>query len=166
MMRENLENSKKVGNALLTDEYVEKLWEEFEDVLAYEDEDGRLCLHNDWQGWPKGTECESIWHWFDQHHSKGVGWLMNEYESEKDEPIKKEVIVKLLEKGYALFKSEAYEKSGCDILHGYQFEELGNFESFAQDVLGDKVHVPKNIFEELSYDIERTEKQLATDMNK
>lgn len=23
---------------------------------------------------------ETIWHWFDKHHSKGVGWLMNEYE--------------------------------------------------------------------------------------
>ena len=26
------------------------------------------------------TDVETIWHWFDEHHSKGVGWLMNEYE--------------------------------------------------------------------------------------
>lgn len=145
------------------DKYVEKLWEEFEDVLTYEDMDSRLYLYNDWQGWPQGTNCESIWHWFDQHHS--IDWLMNEYESEKGKLMKKE-IVKLLEKGYALFKSEAYEKSGCDILHGYQFEELGNFESLAQDVFDGKVHVSKNIFEELSSDIERTEKLLVANINK
>ena len=37
-------------------------------------------LDKDWQGWYKGTDVETIWHWFDEHHSKGVGWLMNEYE--------------------------------------------------------------------------------------
>ena len=37
-------------------------------------------LDRDWQGWYKGTDVETIWYWFDEHHSKGVGWLMNEYE--------------------------------------------------------------------------------------
>ncbi|NDU95674.1 hypothetical protein [Spirosoma terrae] len=26
--------------------------------------------------WPKGTHREDIWHFFDEHHSKGVAWLM------------------------------------------------------------------------------------------
>ena len=42
--------------------------------------DENECLDVDWQGWYKGTDVETIWHWFDEHHSKGVGWLMNEYE--------------------------------------------------------------------------------------
>lgn len=39
------------------------------------------CLDVDWQGWSKGTHREEIWHWFDENHSKGVGWLMNERET-------------------------------------------------------------------------------------
>lgn len=26
--------------------------------------------------WPKGTDKEDIWHWFDEHHSKGVAYLL------------------------------------------------------------------------------------------
>lgn len=58
------------------DKEVEKLWDELEDVPIDENE----CLDVDWQGWRKGTNREEIWHWFDEQHSKGVGWLMNEYE--------------------------------------------------------------------------------------
>lgn len=64
----------------LTDKEVEALWEQLEDVPVYENEKAELCLDVDWQSWPKGTDVDTIWHWFDQHHSKGVGWLMNEYE--------------------------------------------------------------------------------------
>ena len=60
----------------VNDREVEKLWEELEDVPVNENE----CLDCDWQGWNKGTHREEIWHWFDEHHSKGVGWLINEYE--------------------------------------------------------------------------------------
>lgn len=66
---------------IMSDREIEKLWEELEDVPFYEDEDGYMCLDVDWNGFSKGTCREEIWHWFDEHHSKGVGWLMNEYES-------------------------------------------------------------------------------------
>lgn len=58
------------------DTEIEKLWEELEDILTDEND----CLAVDWQGWNKGTDKNDIWHWFDEHHSKGVGWLINEYE--------------------------------------------------------------------------------------
>lgn len=61
------------------DREIEKLWDELEDVPMYEDENYELCLDVDWQGWSKGTDVETIWHWFDENHSKGVGWLMNDY---------------------------------------------------------------------------------------
>ena len=63
------------------DREIEKLWEELEDIPVYEDENYELCLDVDWFSWNKGTSVDEIWHWFDEHHSKGVGWLMNEYES-------------------------------------------------------------------------------------
>lgn len=59
------------------DEELEKMWDELGDVPVDEDE----CLDIDWQGWDKGTYREEVWDWFDKQHSKGVGWLMNEYES-------------------------------------------------------------------------------------
>ena len=68
----------------IDDTKVEKLWEEFEDVLFVEDKDSDdscyLVLSDDWQGWLKGTNRDTIWYWFDEHHSKGIGWLLNEYE--------------------------------------------------------------------------------------
>jgi hypothetical protein len=61
----------------LNDTEIERLWDELEDVPIDEDE----CLDVDWHSWSKGTHREEIWHWFDEHHSKGVGWLMNERET-------------------------------------------------------------------------------------
>lgn len=59
-----------------TDREVELLWEELEDIPT--DENDCLCV--DWQGWSKGTDRDEIWHWFDEHHSKGVVWLVNQYD--------------------------------------------------------------------------------------
>lgn len=61
----------------MTDKEIEKLWDELEDVPTDEDE----CIDVDWHGWSKGTHREEIWYWFDEQHSKGVGWLMNERET-------------------------------------------------------------------------------------
>ena len=72
-----LENQMKdARKSFLKDKEIEKLWDELKDVPIDEDE----CLDIDWQGWNKGTHREEIWYWFDEHHSKGVGWLMNERE--------------------------------------------------------------------------------------
>lgn len=64
----------------INDNNAEKLWEEFEDVLFIEDEDSddscSMVLSDDWQGWSKGTTRDTIWRWFDEHHSKGIHWLL------------------------------------------------------------------------------------------
>ena len=66
------------------DEFCEMKWEELEVVPFDEDDDGRLVLATDWFEFCVGDEREDvIWRWFDKNHSKGVGWLVNEYESEK-----------------------------------------------------------------------------------
>lgn len=77
------------------DEQIEKLWEEFEDVLfvegndlyeedneKYEDwkDSSTLVLASEWNGFDAGTDRETIWCWFNKQHSKGVNWLINEYE--------------------------------------------------------------------------------------
>lgn len=64
----------------LSDYLIEQLWEKFEDVLFIEDTNKSLLLSSDWFIFESGTSREEIWHWLDEHHSKGFGWLMNEYE--------------------------------------------------------------------------------------
>ncbi len=56
---------------------LEKLWDEFEDVLFIESDNGTLVLASSWNGFDPGTDRETIWHWFDERHSKGVGWLLS-----------------------------------------------------------------------------------------
>lgn len=65
------------------DKELEKLWEELEDVTLEEDEVGVLRLTHEWNGFDAGTDIEDIWHWFDEWHSKGIGWLMYEYGKER-----------------------------------------------------------------------------------
>ena len=61
----------------MDDQSLEAKWAELEDVPFDEDEDGRLVLAQSWWIFPRGTEREDIWHWFDARHSKGVVYLLN-----------------------------------------------------------------------------------------
>lgn len=61
----------------ILDLLTEKLWDEFEDVLFVETENGTLVLHSEWNGFDAGTDRDTIWHWFDKMHSKGINWLLN-----------------------------------------------------------------------------------------
>ena len=65
-----------------TDEEIEKLWEEFEDVLFIEDKNSDdscgLVLASDWKTWEKGTSRDTIWRWFNQNYSKGLQELMSQ----------------------------------------------------------------------------------------
>ena len=63
----------------MTDKEIEQKWNELEDVLFDEIEDGELIIAEDWFLFNKGCNREDIWHWFDEHHSKGVAWLLYEY---------------------------------------------------------------------------------------
>lgn len=58
------------------DPELEDMWNELEDVPFDETEDGRLILAEDWRQFPKGTEREEIWKFFDKEHSMGVHWLL------------------------------------------------------------------------------------------
>lgn len=57
---------------VLDDEKLEFLWEQFGDVLIDDDE----CILDDFIGFECGTHRETVWQWFDKHHSKGVAALM------------------------------------------------------------------------------------------
>ena len=56
----------------ITDENLEKMWDEFDDISIDEEE----CIDVNFYNWKKGTDRYDIWHWFDENHSKGVAWLM------------------------------------------------------------------------------------------
>lgn len=64
----------------ITDGEIEKLWDEFEDVLFIEDEDCCDCcglaLASPWMYWDEGTSRDTIWRWFSQHYSKGLSGLL------------------------------------------------------------------------------------------
>lgn len=63
---------KVIFELVLDDVKLEFLWEEFGDVLIDDDE----CILKDFLGFVCGTHREEVWHWFDEHHSKGVAFLM------------------------------------------------------------------------------------------
>lgn len=65
----------------MNDKNVEKLWNELEDITFIEGEDKELYLGSKWLHFEEGTHREDVWHWFDEEHSKGVAWLMHEYEA-------------------------------------------------------------------------------------
>lgn len=70
----------KVSDEGLSDYLIEKKWKELEDVSFTENMNGNLYLAANWFVFEAGISREEIWHWLDEHHSKGFGWLMNEYE--------------------------------------------------------------------------------------
>ena len=68
----------KYGQGLKHDRFIEKLWDELSNVLFDDDnpEERDMVLLDDWRWFPAGTEREEIWHWFDEHYSKGVAALL------------------------------------------------------------------------------------------
>lgn len=67
------------------DKLLEVLWEGFEDILLYEEYNEEF-LDEPYLDFKVGTSKEDIWHWFDDRHSKGVHYLLYEYEiHNKDE---------------------------------------------------------------------------------
>lgn len=68
---------------LICDENVERWWDELSDV-PFDDHDPNhdMVLAEDWRRFKKGTKREDIWRWFDEHHSRGVAYLLNERGSE------------------------------------------------------------------------------------
>ncbi len=62
------------------DTYLEEKWDELTDVPFNENEEGELFLEGNWFMFDKGKSREEIWHWFDERHSKGVAWLLYDYQ--------------------------------------------------------------------------------------
>ena len=62
-----------------TDEVVEELWRELEDIPFDEaDSPHGLILAQPWLHFTKGVDRGDIWEWFDAMHSKGVAHLMGQ----------------------------------------------------------------------------------------
>lgn len=62
------------------DHLLEKIWNGLEDIPFYE-RDGEQYIEEDYLDFEEGTSREDIWHWFDERHSKGVHFLLYEYET-------------------------------------------------------------------------------------
>lgn len=65
--------SKLPSDRAFRDVVVEELWDNLTDVpIDPETEE----LDEPYYIWPKGTNKEDIWYWFDEHHSNGVAYLL------------------------------------------------------------------------------------------
>ena len=62
------------------DSIIEKLWVALEDVPFVEDKNRELILDGEYLDFPKGTTRDKIWHWFDDMYSKGVAYLINDFD--------------------------------------------------------------------------------------
>jgi hypothetical protein len=65
---------KEKKNYTSRDSLIEDLWKTLSDVPMNPDTEN---MEEEWFIFPKGTNRETIWYWFDENHSKGVGWIMN-----------------------------------------------------------------------------------------
>ena len=55
------------------DEILEGLWRDFGDVPINPETER---IEEEFMGFPTGTDRKEIWRWFDDRHSRGVGYLM------------------------------------------------------------------------------------------
>ena len=62
-------------NTKYNDTELENLWNSLVDVPMNENEQ----LEDDWFIFPKETDKEEIWHWFGEQYSKGVSYLLYEF---------------------------------------------------------------------------------------
>lgn len=73
-------NYVKASIGTYTDSQLEQMWLDLTDVPFDETEDGKLVLAEDWKQFPAGTDREDIWYFFDENYSKGVAYLLYNYE--------------------------------------------------------------------------------------
>lgn len=59
-----------------TDEKVEILWKQFEDIPMNPETE---CMEEKFMHFPAGTPREDIWGWFDEHHSRGIYYLLYDF---------------------------------------------------------------------------------------
>lgn len=58
----------------IIDKNIESLWKEFQSVPV--DRNGNLRAA--WYAFPKGTNKNTVYDWFNRHYSKGLSYLMEE----------------------------------------------------------------------------------------
>lgn len=62
----------------IIDKNVEALWKEFQNVPV--DRNGNLKTA--WYAFPKGTNKNDVYDWFNRHHSEGLAYLIEEVKKE------------------------------------------------------------------------------------
>lgn len=60
----------------IKDKEIEELWGKLSNIPIDENED----IEEEFLHFPVGTNREDIWHWFDKQHSKGVAYLIYDFE--------------------------------------------------------------------------------------
>ncbi len=68
-------NQKEPGKPY-SDSFLEEKWKGLTDIPFDEDEYGDLLIGKDYWIFDKGLDRDFIWHFFDENHSRGVVWLI------------------------------------------------------------------------------------------
>ena len=89
------------------DSIVEKLWVALEDVPFIEGKNRELILDGEYLDFPKGTTRDKIWHWFDDMYSKGVAYLINDFDITAHRPTESKKVTEDVEED---LDEEFYEK--------------------------------------------------------
>ena len=119
---ENLNNYAPYPGAY-RDTLLELMWQDLSDVPFNEDRGtGDLLLADEWAGFEKGSAREEIWEWFDDAHSKGVAYLLNEYGHRSDIPGKTNAVPELSD----------WDVSSGEIYHYFDVESVTEYKIFNQ----------------------------------
>lgn len=126
------------------DRRLEYLWDKFEDI-PFSDFDSEERLECKFAVFEAETDKEEIWHWFDKRHSKGVHYLLYEYEIGNNNDNRQKVsytqIMERISKEQKCNDLFYYEIRNCDGVRYIERNVLVDFEeSFVTDfeILGDK----------------------------
>ncbi len=112
---------------------IEDLWKELGDVPFDEDEDGQLRLESRWMGFPAGTSCEEIWHWFDEAYPEGVHAFMFPAQHAADEETHRAWLRGKLDRFQTYMKDGMWDEIGGDgVCADQAWDVMSAFEEFCE----------------------------------
>lgn len=139
------------------DELLEKLWIELEDI-PFKEIEGVEYLDDNYIDFEVGeTTKEDIWHWFDDRHSKGIHYLLYEYDKENDkQAIYYTEVNERIPEEKRDKELHYYECRTCDGETTIERKVTVDFSGMlitSEDILGDKEYIEKEeLFNDPQYE--------------
>ena len=68
----------------LDDSIVEFIFKQLHQELWKKEKNGKVHLKKNFFIWPAGTSGSEVWSWLDEHHTKGLDWLLSNIKMNQD----------------------------------------------------------------------------------